>query len=58
MQNMLCLSCGSQELNTKEIEIRHINSITMTIASWEKVIELECRYCGWVGSVAPMAAVT
>jgi predicted nucleic-acid-binding Zn-ribbon protein len=45
----LCRYCGSTEIFAKEIEIRSINASTMKVTSSERVTELECRYCGWVG---------
>lgn len=45
----ICRYCGSSNLKHKEIEIRHVNSNTMQIKQLRKVIELECRVCGWVG---------
>jgi hypothetical protein len=51
MQEKFCGHCGGSQIQTKEIEIRHINSNTMALASRQKVIELFCKACGWVSSI-------
>jgi len=48
MQDSQCRNCGSGNVRTKEIQVRHINSQTMGLSSTETVYELECKACGWV----------
>lgn len=47
MPEKICRYCGSNQLKAKEIEIRRINAISMTLASTQWVTELECQHCGW-----------
>lgn len=58
MQETCCRHCGSTSVKLKEIEIRHINSRTMNIASKQKVTELECTGCGLVTSMDKAAVCT
>lgn len=48
MSNMVCRYCGCSNLQQKDIEIRHVNSITMEVAFRQQVVELECVRCGWI----------
>lgn len=50
MAMITCRFCGNMELSSKEVEIRQINSLTMRLASLQKIVEFECACCGWVGS--------
>jgi predicted nucleic-acid-binding Zn-ribbon protein len=56
MSLMHCHYCGSSHIRTKELEIRSVNANTMKIKSSERVTELECKDCGWIGSLAPIPA--
>lgn len=51
MSLTLCHYCGSSKVCTKELEIRSINASTMKIKSSQRVTELECKDCGWIGSL-------
>jgi hypothetical protein len=51
MHETRCRHCGSNKLNTKEIEVRKINAVTMALASLERVTEMECLCCGWVDAI-------
>lgn len=42
-----CRYCGSDDMSTREIEIRRINARTMRTASSQWITEIECRLCGW-----------
>jgi ribosomal protein L40E len=56
MQEKRCRHCGSSAIKVKEIEIRHINSHNMSVASKQKVTELECMSCGLVISLDKASA--
>ncbi len=56
MQARICRYCGSSSLKRKEIEIRHLNSTTLQLKQLQKVVELECDTCGWVGTEEQGAA--
>lgn len=56
MAIVFCRYCGSNNLATKEIEIRRINVFNMTISSRQQVTEFECQHCGWTGTADMLPA--
>ena len=57
MQEHQCRHCGSSEVLVKEIEVRHINSVTMVLNAKEVLKELECKHCGWIVAL-PQEAIS
>jgi ribosomal protein L40E len=57
MATLFCRYCGSNNLATKEIEIRRINVLNMSISSRQQVTEFECRRCGWTDTADMRPAV-
>lgn len=53
MPNSKCSCCHSAYVVTKAIELRQINTLTMSLASSRRLLERECLQCGHIDIIEP-----